>query len=76
MATKATEEETTNSTWNKIDRNEPVFILRAQDVLAPMVVRYWAELAAKMQVPTPKVLEAFAQADRMRQWNGTRKLPD
>jgi hypothetical protein len=62
--------------YDKADDNEPIFVLRAKDVLAPMVVRYWAELAAKMQVPTPKVLEAFHCAEAMQAWGGNKHVPD
>lgn len=62
-------------TLKKVADNEPIFVLRAQDVLAPMVVEHWAELAAKMQVSTPKVLEAFQCAASMRNW-AERKIPD
>lgn len=55
--------------------DEPIFVLRAQDVLAPLVVEHWAELAAKMGVKTPKVFEAFDCANAMRRW-GTKKIPD
>lgn len=62
-------------TLDKCADNEPIFVLRAQDTLAPMVVEYWAELAAKMQVPTSKVLEAFDCANAMRRWEN-RRIPD
>jgi hypothetical protein len=60
----------------KIGDEEEIFILRAQDVLAPMVVEYWAELAAKMQVNTPKVLDAFRCAEAMRADRRPKKIPD
>lgn len=56
--------------------NEPVFILRAQDKLAPYVVRRWAGRAEmELGVDHPKVVEAYALADRMEKWP-TRKFPD
>lgn len=59
----------------KIKDDEPVFILRAQDVLAPMVVEYWAELAAKMKVKPEKILEAYRCVNAMREYQ-PRRLPD
>lgn len=61
--------------WDKIGDDEPVFVLRAQDCLSPMVVEYWAELAAKLKVDPQKVLEAYRCAEAMKQWK-TRRLPD
>jgi hypothetical protein len=49
--------------------DEPLFVLRAQDRLAPKIVRYWAmEAGALGRVPFSKVNEAFALADRMEAW--------
>lgn len=42
--------------YDKAADNEPLFVLRAQDALAPMVVEYWAELAAKMKDPSRRYL--------------------
>ncbi len=54
---------------------EPIFVLRGQDVLAPMAVEAWAEWAAKLQVKPEKILEAYQCAQAMREWN-PRKVPD
>ena len=64
-----------DQTFEKCADNEPIFILRGQDVLAPMVVEYWAELAAKLQVKPPKILAAYQCAQAMREYE-TRKVPD
>lgn len=64
-----------DKTFTNCKEDEPVFVLRGQDIPAPMVVEYWAELAAKMQVNTPKVLGAFDCANAMRRW-ATKKIPD
>lgn len=61
--------------FDKIPDNEPIFILRGQDALAPLVVEYWAELAAKMRVPAPKILEAHRCVQEMREFE-PRRLPD
>lgn len=59
---------------------EPVFALRAQDVLAPVLVRTWADLAALHGCPPEKIREAREIALAMERWQQrypTRtKLPD
>lgn len=62
-------------TLKKVGDTEPIFVIRAQDVLAPMVVEYWAELAAKLKVRPEKILEACRCAQAMREWSN-RKVPD
>jgi hypothetical protein len=62
----------------KVADNEPIFVLRAQDILAPRVVRYWARLADQSGVPREKVAEAHKLADWMLDWqeaNGA-QFPD
>jgi hypothetical protein len=56
--------------------DEPVFVLRATDKLAPTAVRYWAELAARHGVGLKKTHEAVQFARRMEDWAGEKKLPD
>ena len=55
--------------------NEPLFVLRAQDMLAPSLVRMWAIDAEQAGCPKEKVLEALALADAMEAWPN-RKYPD
>jgi hypothetical protein len=58
--------------------DEPVFVLRAQDELAPLVVAAWASMAADVGHRPDKVTEAMKCADQMRLWqaaNGIKK-PD
>lgn len=55
--------------------NEPVFILRAQDRLAPMLIEEWALRAQGFGCPKEKVEEARQLAQAMRKWPG-RKNPD
>ena len=62
-------------TLEKCGDDEPIFVLRGQDVLAPMVVEYWGELAEKLGVNPHKILEAYQCAGAMRQYE-TRKVPD
>ena len=64
-----------DKTYEKVDDDEPIFVLRGQDVLAPMAVEAWAELAAKLQVNPQKILEAYQCAESMRQWK-IRRMPD
>jgi len=66
----------------KADPNEPVFILRGQDKLAPMLVRAWAD-ALELHAPGAragaamkrKAARARELAARMERWQ-TRKIPD
>ena len=66
--------------WNdacldKVLDNEPIFVLRAQDTLAPIVVHVWVSLAQSHGCPPEKIAAALACADAMENWP-TRKLPD
>ncbi len=79
MATKA--EETAQGATGclaKAADDEPIFVLRAQDALAPMIVKAWAEAALKVGVPVEKIQEAVQLADQMTDWQATNhtKLPD
>jgi hypothetical protein len=57
-----------------VPEDEPVFVLRAQDVLAPIAVRFYASLVAAVGDPMGAGrIESFA--DRMAAWP-TKKLPD
>lgn len=87
MATKAEElklAEQGTGVLGKANANEPVFILRGQDLIAPSVIRLWADmldLAAKgysggtKRRMTAKAHGARDLADRMEQWP-SRKVPD
>jgi hypothetical protein len=70
MATKSTD-----TCLQKAAEDEPIFVLRAQDRLAPTIVRDWATLARDHGCAPAKVQEAFRLADQMEQWP-TRKYPD
>ena len=70
MATKHT-----SSCLQKAADNEPVFVLRAQDALAPVIVRYWAVMAKEHGLSKEKYDEAMLTALEMEKWPG-RKLPD
>jgi hypothetical protein len=62
-------------TLGRAQDDEPIFVLRAQDTLAPALVRRWADEAERAGCPAVKFIEARAVADAMEQWP-TRKLPD
>lgn len=55
--------------------DEPVFILRAQDKLAWILVNLWGDMARQHGCPNDKVMEAFDLAHAMRQWK-PQKFPD
>jgi len=57
-----------NSCLNKAADDEPVFVLRAQDKLSPMIVRTWAFEAELRGTPKAKTEEALAQANAMESW--------
>jgi len=50
---------------NKAADDEPVFVLRASDALAPIVVRLWADLAALHGCGFEKFRSAQRLADQM-----------
>ena len=60
--------------------DEPVFILRAQDVLAPRVVVRWAHLAEQAGTPQDKVQGALQLAKQIADWQANNqhcvKVPD
>ncbi len=57
---------------------EPVFVLRAQDQLAPVVIKIWALLAESLGTSQEKASEARSVAEDMEIWqlNNIRKIPD
>lgn len=58
--------------------DEPVFVLRAHDKLAPIQVMQWADMAASEGAPAEKVSEARMVAVSMLAWqaaNGA-EVPD
>lgn len=81
MATK--KQERFGGCWDKAAEDEPLFVLRGQDMLAPALVREWARQfavhAAAQDIDAagwlPKFLEAMQVAHQMEQWPG-RRLPD
>ena len=55
--------------------DEPVFVLRAQDLLAPDIIRAWANEATVHNCPLTKTGDAHECANEMEAWP-TRKYPD
>lgn len=60
-------------TLSKVADDEEIFVLRAQDVMAPKTILYW--IAENLHAPAPKLREAFECALRMRKHEG-RKAAD
>ena len=58
----------------KIPKDEPVFLLRAQDELACIAVAFYADLCAKHQAPEVAA-KAWVHANKMREWP-VKKIPD
>ena len=74
MATKATGV----PCYDKAAPDEPIFVLRATDVFAPEVIRFWSEKARRGGTRSTKVSDALACADAMEAWaveHGS-KIPD
>lgn len=59
---------TPTSCLNKAAYDEPVFVLRAKDPLAPQTVLLWAEMAAGGLHEPAKINEAIALANQMEAW--------
>lgn len=66
---------TTDTTLAKVAVDEPIFVLRGQDRLAPALVRAWAYLAEAHGCTVEKVADAIACAAAMDDWP-LRKWPD
>jgi len=65
-----------DSCLKKVSKDEPIFVLRAQDKLSDWLVDMWALEAAKtLGLSNPKVIEAQQCAAKMRKWP-VRKMPD
>ena len=58
----------------KIGQNEPVFILRAQDMLAQGMVEIYKVIASLHGKAMAEDLNK--EIDRFRNWAGKRKMPD
>lgn len=54
--------------------DEPLFMLRGQDAIAPLAVREWVKTAATHGTPDAKLTEAMQLADKMDKWR-PRQIP-
>jgi len=63
---------------HKIPQDEPVFLLRAQDRVAPYVVEVWAMMAEMIGADEGIVEAAFEHSTAMCMWqkNHIAKIPD
>jgi hypothetical protein len=67
------------SCLNRAAEDEPIFVLRANDKLAPHLVKLWAGLARMSGCGAAKTEEAEALAFEMERWaitQGSAKFPD
>lgn len=64
--------------YDKAADEEPLFVLRAQDKLAPEIVMEWAHRALAAGTPIAKVEEARRCAQEMEEWQiaNEAKVPD
>lgn len=64
----------------KLREGEPIFVLRAQDRVAPHTIDLWAAAAGSFDAPHPKLLAAVTRAGEMRLWQEQHpqavKIPD
>lgn len=77
--TKKDELDDQGSCLNKAALDEPLFVLLAQDRVAPSIIEVWADMVELLQgVVSPKTAAARAQASRMRAWQAVHqaKVPD
>jgi len=51
-----------------LKENEPIFALRAQDRLAPMLIRLWADLTSTQSNRQEKVRHAYLAASQFDDW--------
>lgn len=63
---------------NKIPGEEPVFLLRASDLNAPLVVAYWADVAESNGADQTIIKSARMHAAQMLAWQARhgKKIPD
>lgn len=54
--------------YAKLALDEPYFVLRAKDPLAPALIEFWAEQRRVQYGIYPKLDEAVACAEQMREW--------
>jgi len=75
-----------NSCLRRAEMDEPIFVLRANDELAPSIVDMWADLyqhakcgldgKGMTEKQVEKVKEARELAREMRRWKAEKELPN
>lgn len=72
-----------DSCLENVRPGEPFFVLKANDVTSPWIIRQWAARAQSIGTPQTKIDEALACAAAMEEWvrTGTKndkrgKIPD
>jgi hypothetical protein len=65
-------------TLKKVYDDEPIFVLRAQDQFAPILVNLWAQMLKLCDSNRPKIREALECAAAMEDWAKVfgSKIPD
>jgi len=58
----------------KIPKEEPVFLLRGQDKLAPGTVLHWAEKLESIEPTNPLIIQARDHALKMMEWQRDSKM--
>lgn len=58
----------------KIAADEPVFIIRAQDVIAAPLIQIYQLMLNSHNSPLAKELDSVVQT--FQKWSGTKKMPD
>jgi hypothetical protein len=84
MATKVANIIDVNSCWNRAENNEPVFVLRSSDRLAPDVIVMWANKYVESKggwlrmspAQQAKFCDALATAAAMRNWREKEFIDD
>ena len=74
MGTKKEELANPNSCINKAVDDEPIFVLRAQDKLAPILIRLWTDLANIHGCSENKRVQAWKCARDMEEWGLSNKV--
>jgi hypothetical protein len=60
-----------NETWKKVREDEPVFVLRGQDISSPRIILHWIEMNLDI-VSEAKLKEAFHTVLSMRRYDSRR----
>ncbi|MGH8572082.1 MAG: aspartate decarboxylase [Gammaproteobacteria bacterium] len=62
--------------YAKLAPDEPYFVLRAKDPIAPEVVELWVALRKALHGDYPKLAEARACAEAMRRWRAANPVAE